>query len=44
MHTTFLTALTVRLVRAEVAEKQPRNRLNRFQVRLNRFQRLKSKF
>jgi hypothetical protein len=44
LHTTFLTALTVRLVRAEVAEKQSRNRLNRFQVRLNRFLKLKSKF
>jgi hypothetical protein len=42
--TIFLTALIVRQVRVGVAEKQSRNRLNRFQVRLNRFQRLKSKF
>jgi hypothetical protein len=44
LHTIFLTALTVRQVRAGVAEKQSRNWLNRFQVRLNRFQRLKIKF
>jgi hypothetical protein len=44
LHTTFLTTLTVRLVRAVVAEKQSRNQLNRFQFWLNRFQRLKSKF
>jgi hypothetical protein len=42
--TTFLTALTVRQVRAGMAEEQSQNRLNRFQDRLNRFSGLKTKF
>lgn len=41
---TFLTALTVRQVRAEVAGEQYQNRLNRFQYRLNRFCGLKPNF
>jgi hypothetical protein len=42
--TTFLAALTVRQVRAGMAEEQSRNRLNWFQVQLNRIQGLKSNF
>jgi hypothetical protein len=40
----FLTALTVRQVRAGMAEEQSQNRLNRFQDRLNRFPGLKPNF
>jgi hypothetical protein len=40
----FLTALTVRQVRAGEAEEQSQNRLNRFQDRLNRFPGLKPNF
>ena len=40
---TFLIALTIRQVRAGMAEEQSQNRLNRFQDRLNRFPGLKTK-
>jgi hypothetical protein len=42
--TTFLTAQTVRQVRAGMVEEQSQNWLNRFQARLNRFPGLKNNF